>query len=562
VNVLRHNKCSIRELTTGGDVWVGKKQYRVEQIAQGGMGAVLLLELKHDPEPAAFSLHGARVAVKSVLPQFFDEGGCELFHRELTIWAGFGDPNVVHLDEILEAGPDGWVAAMRWCEGSLRAALRSSGKMSVERATMILCDVVKGLSYAQREGGVLHLDVKPENVLYMPDINRMLRYPQGDLRQHRFMVSDWGLASVKQRQLDTLASKECSPEMRARTFNNMGTILYMAPERFIEGYRSSVASDLFSLGMMYLEMLTGVLPFHADEDPVDVLLSHAYFGRATDLLMKSKILCSSETEAKMMFPLVAGLLMPDPKSRPNSYDELLSMLWTMYKLGTNTFSIEAVPQDPFDPPAAPGSSEEEFEKFTELPLFRRTYLRDVLKEGVEKQAANLRAVGRETEAKEVLENYISLLFREWENEPDDPRFLATVANAAIALGSLDHGRALLESAISRVQSDAIPIDLTHVYFHLGRIHHYLRRDIGDELWCYEMAIQSEAPTMCRYPATLAHKARAYIFARNEAAVKGKPKHEKWYRKRVQQLAPNVDWQNLEDVTRFLASVRDSEEQET
>ena len=554
MNVLRHNKRSVRELLVGDTVSIGRKEYRVQQIASGGMGIVLLLESEPLSESTAFSVHGMRVAVKSVLPEFLDERHRELFRRELTIWAGFRHPNVVAVNEILDAGQDGWVAAMPCCGGSLRDALRSSPKMSIEQATMILCDVVKGLSYAQSDGGVLHLDVKPENVLYMPDLNRMLRYPHGDLRQQRFMISDWGIASIKQRELDTLTSKECSPEVRARTFNNMGTILYMAPERFIEGYRSSVASDMFSLGMMYLEMLTGMLPFRADEDPVEVLVSHAYYMHAIELLKLTEVPAT-------LWPLPLMLLCPDLKERPSSYEDLIGIIWTSYNLANDTFTPDAELQDPFDPPPAEGSAEEEFEKFTGLPLFRRTFLRHVLKESVEKQTANLRAVGREGEAKEVLENYITLLFEEWENEADNPYLLAAVANAAITLNVLERGRALLESAIVRAQSASIPMDLTLVYFHLGRIHHYLRQDTNDELWCYEMAIQSEAPASCRYPASSLHKARAYHFAYSEAAVNGKKKHEQWYKRRARELAPEVHWDNPEDFTRFMVAVRDSEDQQ-
>jgi serine/threonine protein kinase len=53
--------------------------------------------------------------------------------------------------------------------------------------------------------------------------------------------------------------------------------MYMAPERFIEGSVLGCVRHVFA-GMMYLEMLTGVLPFRVDEDPVKVLLSHAYFN--------------------------------------------------------------------------------------------------------------------------------------------------------------------------------------------------------------------------------------------------------------------------------------------
>jgi hypothetical protein len=87
MNALRHNKRSVRELLVGDTVSIGRKEYRIQRIASGGMGIVLLLESEPLSESTAFSVHGMRVAVKSVLPEFLDERHRELFRRELTIWA-------------------------------------------------------------------------------------------------------------------------------------------------------------------------------------------------------------------------------------------------------------------------------------------------------------------------------------------------------------------------------------------------------------------------------------------------------------------------------------------
>jgi hypothetical protein len=185
-----------------------------------------------------------------------------------------------------------------------------------------------------------------------------------------------------------------------------------------------------------------------------------------------------------------------------------------------------------------------------------------LEEYVQRQVANLRAVGRASEAKNLTDSYLIELFEEWEKESDNPEYLGSLANAAITLENLEYGRELLESAISRANADLIPIDLTSVYWHLGRVHHYLRRATGDELWCYEMAIQAQAPNSYRYPANLLQKVRAYFFAYSEAAVKGKRKHEAWYKKRLCELKPDVRWDELDDVTRFLKTVSDFEKRET
>jgi serine/threonine protein kinase len=69
-----------------------------------------------------------------------------------------------------------------------------------------------------------------------------------------FRFLSFRIASIKQRELDAIATLPRNAELSLRTFNNMGTILYMAPERFIDAYRSSIASDIYSLGMVYLEI--------------------------------------------------------------------------------------------------------------------------------------------------------------------------------------------------------------------------------------------------------------------------------------------------------------------
>lgn len=552
MNFVRHDKQSLGELVTGDAVFIANKRYELQKVARGGMGVVLLLQ-RELAEGEPFSLHGARIAVKSVLPEYLDEAHLALFRRELTVWAGFRHPNVVALDELLDAGRDGWVATMMWCKGSLRERMQPGIGMAMEHSTMILSDLVKGLVYAGKDG-VLHLDLKPENVLFDPDLHRILQYPKDDIRCYRFMVSDWGIASIKQRELDAIASAASLREVSLTTFNNIGTILYMAPERFITGYRSSTASDMFSLGMIYLELLTGWLPFRANVNPVDALLSGSYFVDAVELLRRANV-------PVMLYPVITALLSPDPKKRPSTYEELTDVLWTSYAIATETFSVTSPIRDPFDRQTSENAAQDEFARWQELPFVRKAFL-TTKREYVEKQAANLRSVGRDSDAQQCIDAYIIELFAVWEEDAANPHHLRAVATAGITLGGLRSGETLLRHAISRVESESIPLDLTLAHFNLGRILHQLRRDDGEELWCYEMAVAAEAPANCRFPAGWREKTRAHLFAQNRAAVEGKKKHEQWHRRRLRELAPEVDWDNPEAVTRFLTSVSDEERQES
>lgn len=542
----RHGKTSLGELDVGDAVHIGETPYRLRRVAHGGMGIVLLLELEPGQPQTDFSVHGLRVAVKSVLPERIGQDNIALFRRELTVWAGLRHPNVVGLNEILDAERDGWLAAMSWCEGSLRDRLTPARKVPAEHATMILCDLVEGLAYAQNKEGVVHLDLKPENVLYMWDVRRTLQYADGDDRRYRFMLSDWGIASIKQSQLNSIAKLPHTSELSLQTFNNMGTIMYMAPERFIDGYRSSIASDLFSLGMIYLEMLTGLLPFDTAIHPVESLISGAYYKNAAVLLESAAV-------SPMIWPLVLAMLSPDPLQRPESYTELKMLINACYRMANGTFSADDLSSSPFDAATSQNTAIEEFAKWEASPEVEQAIL-STKKELIQKTATNLRSVGRGAEAADIVRNYLGELFARWEEEPDNPSHLTSVANAAITLENLEIGKRLLEIAIARTQTDSIPLDLTLVYWNLGRIHHYLRQENNEELWCYEMAVESPSPGNCRFPAHCIHKARAHFFAFSEAAVLGRRKHQRWHRRRMQELAPHVDWENREEIMKFLSAL--------
>lgn len=545
MRVFKHNMTSLGELHADDAVQIGRTNYRVGGVAHGGMGIVLLLERNAEQPQTDFGVHSLRIAVKSVLPERIGQENIALFRRELTVWAGLRHPNIVGLNEILDAGTDGWVAAMSWCEGSLRDRLPPTHKMPVEHATMILLDLVEGLAYAQQKDGVVHLDVKPENVLYMGDIKRLLQYAEGDVRRYRFMLSDWGIASIKQRELDAIATLPRNAELSLRTFNNMGTILYMAPERFIDAYRSSIASDIYSLGMVYLEMLTGALPFDAGIHPIESLLSHTYLRHAVRLLEDASV-------APTIQFLILRMLSPDPAQRPESYDDLKLFVSACYRLGNRTFSADDVLKGPFDHTESGNAALEELARWEALPEVE-TALSSAKKDYAKQLTANLRAVGRGVEADEIVANYLDELFARWEEEPENPYHLTSIANTAITLQGLDAGRKLLEAAIAKTLEQSIPVDLTLAYWNLGRIHHYLRRQDSDELWCYERAVESEPPANCRFPTDCLEKARAHFFAFSEAGVLGKRKHQRWHRRRMQELAPHVNWECPEEVIKFLSA---------
>ena len=286
------------------------------------MGFVLLVQKDYEKAPTSptriMSALRARLALKAVLPDASDKLGMALFRRELTVWAGFRHRNIIPLIEIVDAGDDGWIAAMNWCEGSLRRLLNEKGRLSVKTATNIIVSLIDGLAHAYSQDQVLHLDLKPENILYDQD----LVFNENDddpFNDYRFMVADWGIASVKQPRLNAIAGIPPTAESVQRTFNNMGTLLYMAPERFKQGVKSSIASDVYSLGMIYLEMLIGGLPFHAKMHPVQSILTARYEVDAASLLYSTDV-------PKSVSALILSMISFSPIDRPNDYPRLKSSI--------------------------------------------------------------------------------------------------------------------------------------------------------------------------------------------------------------------------------------------
>lgn len=290
MNSLKFEADSIVDLMPQDEVWIGDTPYFAEKFARGGMGFVALLRRddRRTPFPPGF-VHGPNVAVKAFLPSNDDPIIRQLFHRELTVWAGLHHPTILTLSEILQTKNDGWVAAMERCVGSLEDLLSARKTLSPDEAVFILNDVVQGLAYAANEHKIFHLDIKPANILNAFHLQRMLDYKDQAIRQFKWMVSDWGLASVKEA---SLAAATIGPNLKCRfqTFNNVGTEGYMAPERYTPGTRSSAASDIFSLGLILVRMVTGSLPYERPErSMVEQVVSHSYLSTAKKRLAEARV---------------------------------------------------------------------------------------------------------------------------------------------------------------------------------------------------------------------------------------------------------------------------------
>jgi serine/threonine protein kinase len=190
----------------------------------------------------------------------------------------------------------------------------------MEEALFIVRDLISGLHFAFKEHGVLHLDVKPQNILFRHDlVGRTMKYSNDPVRQYNWVVSDWGLASVKNATLARLATLP-PPDDGVATINNLGTVPYTAPERFIRGVTPSVASDLFAVGLVLYEMLIGELPYQrSNPDVAEQIRSHSYFDTAKMTLAQQRI-------PKLISETILSLIAPDPELRCRSYTEVIERL--------------------------------------------------------------------------------------------------------------------------------------------------------------------------------------------------------------------------------------------
>jgi serine/threonine-protein kinase len=219
--------------------------YRIESLlGRGGMSVVYLA--------TDLSLE-RKVALKLMAPELAEQTGFrERFIRESRLAASIDHPNVIPVYEAGEA--DGVLfIAMRYVPGTdLRTVIEAEGALDPGRAVPILTQVAAALDAAHVEG-LVHRDVKPANVL-------LTTRRDPDAAEHVYL-SDFG---VTKRRL--------SAGGLTATGQLVGTVDYVAPEQ-IEGQEVDGRADVYSLGCMAFECLTGRRPFEADTE-VAVLWAH------------------------------------------------------------------------------------------------------------------------------------------------------------------------------------------------------------------------------------------------------------------------------------------------
>lgn len=208
-------------------------RYRVVgPIGAGGMGEVFLAE---DPELRR------RVAIK-FLPADADATALQRFEQEALAASALNHPNILVLHEV-GAHEGRRYLVTEYVEGTTLRALLKEGPLDSERALRVAAQIGRALDAAHR-AGVIHRDVKPENVIVRPD---------GWVK-----LVDFGLAKLRARSESTEAAT--MTELKTEPGRVLGTVRYMSPEQ-ARGLTVDARSDQFSLAVVLYEMLTGRVPF-------------------------------------------------------------------------------------------------------------------------------------------------------------------------------------------------------------------------------------------------------------------------------------------------------------
>ncbi|MBV9001634.1 MAG: protein kinase [Solirubrobacterales bacterium] len=220
--------------------------YRIEElVSRGGMGMVYRVR----------SVELDRVyALKVLAPEVAgDEEYRRRFTREIRIAAALRHPNIVAVHNTGEHEGRLFLVMDYILGADLEQVIRRSDPMEPHRATNLLKQVASALDVAH-DRGLVHRDVKPANILIAPR----------DGGDHAY-VTDFGLAKR--------LHGDASITALTKTGVVLGTVAYMSPEQ-ITGGRMDGRADIYALGCVYFEMLSGAVPYGADESMMATLFAH------------------------------------------------------------------------------------------------------------------------------------------------------------------------------------------------------------------------------------------------------------------------------------------------
>ncbi len=295
-------------------------RYAVErEIGHGGMATVYRArDLKHD----------RLVAIKVLRPELAQAMGAERFMREITIASQLQSPHILPLldsgslppshPERSEGSPALLYYVMPLVDGeSLRDLLARDGALPPSEATRLLREIVDGLAHAHRRG-VVHRDIKPDNVM---------------LAERHALLMDFGVAKALADGRSGGPTGSADPHVTLTEVGiSLGTPTYMAPEQAAADPNIDHRADIYAVGVMAYEMLTGAPPFTGA--PQLVIASH---------ITKAPAPIASVTPdvPPALAAIVMRCLAKDPGARYQTADDLLQAIEGLVTPGAAAVSPKA-----------------------------------------------------------------------------------------------------------------------------------------------------------------------------------------------------------------------------
>ncbi len=268
---------------TLGDAYVLERE-----LGGGGMSRVFL---------ALETALGRRVVVKVLLPELAAGVSVERFRREIQLAAQLQHPHIVPLLSAGEAHGLPYFIMPFVMGESLRARVTREGELPIAETVRILRDVVSALVFAHARG-VVHRDIKPDNVLLSGGVA---------------VVTDFGVAKAVSASAENAAISDLTSLGVA-----LGTPAYMAPEQATASPQTDHRADIYALGAMAYEMLTGSPPF-SGRSPQAVLAAHVVEDAAPVELRRPAV-------PPMLANLVKECLAKRPADRPQAAADVMYAL--------------------------------------------------------------------------------------------------------------------------------------------------------------------------------------------------------------------------------------------
>jgi serine/threonine-protein kinase len=259
-----------------------------------------------------------RVVIKLLPPQVTATISAERFKREIMLAAGLQHPNIV---PVLSAGEFGTLPyfIMPFIDGESLRTRMMRGPLSVRETVTILKDVVRALAFAHGRG-IIHRDIKPDNVL---------------LAAGAAIVTDFGVAKALSASRQQQGVRASAPTMTG-VGTSLGTPAYMAPEQAAADPSTDHRADLYALGIVAYEMLTGAPPFH---------------GRTPQALLAAQLseipapLTSRRYDVSVpLSTLVMQCLEKEPAKRPKTANDVLRSLDDPGVLVSDAFPATEAPR--------------------------------------------------------------------------------------------------------------------------------------------------------------------------------------------------------------------------